>query len=405
MYPIGEKAFSWIPPDEIEAQAIEQVRLVASMPFIHEHVAVMPDCHLGIGATVGSVIPTDDAIIPAAVGVDIGCGVMAVETGLRHSDLAIDLLPLRENIERRIPLSLGGRNERPNYKSSVALAVLQELAGDRSGFYDDKAPNWREQLGSLGSGNHFIEIVQDDSEKVWAFLHSGSRGVGNKLAGYHIQQAKQWCHDRSRSLPHKDLAYLEEGTPQFDAYIADLRWCQAYAKENRAEMMDRVLSAIADVVYGDHTHPLERLRTVQCHHNYTEKELHFGKKVWVSRKGAILAAPGVEGLIPGSMGTRSYVVEGKGNAMSFNSAPHGAGRRFSRGEARRRFTMEDFDRSMQGIEVKRDSAFLDEIPGAYKDVDAVMEQSSELVAVTRTFKQVVNVKGSSARGRKNRRHA
>ena len=399
MYRINEKAVAWLPREEIEPKALDQIRIISAMPFIHRHIAVMPDCHLGLGATVGSVIPTVGAIIPAAVGVDIGCGMIAVRTALARADLPADLAPLRESIERRIPLSVGGRN-RSLYATAVdKVRELADRAGPRRKLYDSIAPHWQLQLGSLGSGNHFIEVVEDRNDAVWAFLHSGSRGVGNRAATHHIQEAQRLCKSRKVDLPHADLAFLEEGTQEFADYIEDLRWCQEYALANREVMMDRVLAALAEAYFGDHTRDLERVQTIQCHHNFTENELHFGKRAWVSRKGAISAYPGQLGLIPGSMGTRSYVVSGLGNAESFCSAPHGAGRQFSRTEARRRFTMIDFERSMQGIEVKHDADFLDELPGAYKDVDHVIRQSASLVEVVNTFRQVVNVKGASGRSR------
>ena len=402
MYRINEKAVAWLPPDEIEPKALEQIRLISTMPFIHRHLAVMPDCHLGLGATVGSVIPTVGAIIPAAVGVDIGCGMIAVETPLERTDLPSDLSLLRQSIERRVPLATGGRN-RSLYGTAIGnVQELAERAGARMKLYDSVAPHWQLQLGTLGSGNHFIEVVEDGDGSIWAFLHSGSRGVGNRVATHHIREAQRLCKKRNVELPHRDLAFLEEGTQEFADYVEDLRWCQDYALANREVMMDRVLASLAEAYYGDHTRELERVQTVQCHHNFTENEPHFGKDVWVSRKGAISAYEGQLGLIPGSMGTRSYVVRGLGDEESFCSAPHGAGRRFSRTEARRRFTMDDFENSMEGIEVKHDPDFLDELPGAYKDVDHVIEQSASLVEVVNAFRQIVNVKGASGRSRSRR---
>ena len=402
MYRINDRAVAWLPPEEIEPQALEQIELVSSMPFIHRHVAVMPDCHLGLGATVGSVIPTVRAIIPAAVGVDIGCGMIAVQTRLSRSDLPENLAPLRESIERRIPLSTGGQNRRLHGLAEELARKLEDGAGHRRKFYDKVAANWRLQLGTLGSGNHFIEIVEDREGAIWGFLHSGSRGVGNRVAGHHIRAAQAYCAERGIELPHRDLAYLEEGTPQFAAYVRDLDWCQWYAHENRAVMMDRTLASLSEARHGSHATELERVQTIQCHHNFTQEETHFGRRAWISRKGAISARKGEMGLIPGSMGTRSYVVRGLGDAESFHSAPHGAGRRFSRTEARRRFTMDDFETALRGVEVKHDPDFLDEIPAAYKDVDRVIEQSADLVEVVHTFRQIINVKGAGAR-RRNRR--
>lgn len=395
MYRINEKAVSWLPPDQIEPAAMQQIVKLASMPFIHEHVAIMPDCHLGLGATVGSCIPTDGAIIPAAVGVDIGCGMVAVRTPLTRPDLPSRLGGIREGIERRIPLSAGKYNRSLSSTAKARVAALEEKAGNRLDFYEKLSANWRLQLGSLGSGNHFIEITVDESEGVWAFLHSGSRGIGNKIAMRHVRTAQSLMKRRSISLPDRDLAYLTGGTQEFDAYIRDLRWAQNFALLNREEMMDRVMTELSYTVFGENGHQRElELERIQCHHNFTQREHHYGKDVWVSRKGAIQAKKGQPGLIPGSMGTASYVVRGLGNVEAFETAPHGAGRRFSRTQARKRFTMDDFDRDMRGIEVRRSKGFIDELPGAYKDIDTVMEQSSDLVEITHSFRQIVNVKGA-----------
>ena len=396
MYQINETAISWLPPEQIEPAAMQQIVKLASMPFIYKHVAVMPDCHVGMGATVGSCIPTDGAIIPAAVGVDIGCGMVAVRTPLSRSELPENLSGIREGIERRIPLSAGKYDRRLSSTAEPRVAALEEKGGDRLRVYRklSRRVDWRRQLGSLGSGNHFIEITVDESGSVWAFLHSGSRGIGNRIATHHIGTAQKLMKQQSIRLPDRDLAYLSEGTEEFDDYIHDLRWAQDFALFNREEMMDRVMTELSYTVYreGGHEDELE-LERIQCHHNFTQKEHHFGEDVWVSRKGAIQAKEGQMGLIPGSMGTASYVVRGLGSAEAFETAPHGAGRRFSRGEARRRFTMDDFDRDMQGIEVRRSKEFIDELPGAYKDIDTVMEQSKDLVEIVHTFRQIVNVKG------------
>ena len=389
-YKINERALSWVPPEQIEDLALDQIRNISGMPFVFRHVAVMPDCHFGMGATVGSCIPTKDAIIPAAVGVDIGCGMIAVRTSLTKEDMPEDLADLRVAIESRIPLSAGRYNGRVRKTARPRVEQLEEKAGDRVAFYDKISKNWRKQLGSLGSGNHFIEIVLDESDGVWAFLHSGSRGVGNRIATHHIRKAKALMVEEGVKLPDKDLAYLSGGTNEFDEYIRDLDWAQFFALLNREEMMERVLGALRYRA-GD----FEEVENIQCHHNFTQKESHFGEDdVWVTRKGAIQALEGQMGLIPGSMGTRSYVVRGKGDAESFQTAPHGAGRRFSRRRARDSFDMEDFDRWMEGIEVRRSEAFLDELPGAYKDIDLVMEQSKDLVDIVHTFRQIVNVKGA-----------
>ena len=390
-YEINDRAVSWAPPESIEPEAIAQIKQTAQMPFIHKYVAIMPDCHYGLGATVGSCIPTVGAIIPAAVGVDIGCGMTAVRTNYNKSDLPEDLTPLRESIESRVPRSAGGYNSKVKWGAEEKVAAVTDLMRDdrQSGLIENLDRRWPLQMGTLGSGNHFIEVVLDEADSVWAFLHSGSRGVGNKLARHHIKAAKKLTEKKGVDLPNRDLAYLEQGTGEFDAYIEDLMWAQAFAHHNRAEMMDRVISAI-----GYHLGPVDELQRIDCHHNYTNLETHDGVDVLVSRKGAISAHEGQYGLIPGSMGTRSYVVRGKGNPDSFYSAPHGAGRRMSRRQAKQSFTMEDFDKSMAGISVRRDEAFLDELPGAYKDIDDVMEQSRDLVDIIHEFRQVLSVKGN-----------
>ena len=388
---IGPNVLSWLPAEQIEDSALRQIENLSRMPFIFRHVAVMPDCHFGLGATVGSVIPTVRAIIPAAVGVDIGCGMIAVKTPLKREDLPEDLSDIRKAIASQIPLSAGHYNRsikktsRPRIEQLEAKAV--EL--DRLDFYDGLSKNWRNQLGSLGSGNHFIEIVLDEEDYAWAFLHSGSRGVGNRIATHHIAIAKKLMEKWYIDLPDADLSYLVEDTSEFDGYMADLDWAQEFALLNREEMMERIIKILQHWC-GD----FEEVERIQCHHNFTKREHHFGKNILVSRKGAIEARDGQLGLIPGSMGTRSYVVRGSGNTDSFNTAPHGAGRRLSRNRARKSFTMDDFDRDMAGIEVNRSEAFLDELPGAYKDIDLVMEQSADLVEILHTFRQIVNVKGA-----------
>ena len=370
---------------------MRQIENLSQLPFIFKHVAVMPDCHFGLGATVGSVIPTVRAIIPAAVGVDIGCGMIAVKTPLKRGDLPDDLFHVRRAIESQIPLSAGHYNRSIKKTARPRIEQLEAKAAelDRLDFYNNLSKNWRNQLGSLGSGNHFIEIVLDEEDNAWAFLHSGSRGVGNRIATHHIAIAKQLMEKWYINLPDADLSYLVEDTPEFDDYMADLDWAQEFALLNREEMMERIIKILQHRC-GD----FEEVERIQCHHNFTKREHHFGKNILVSRKGAIEAREGQLGLIPGSMGARSYVVRGKGNGASFNTAPHGAGRRLSRNRARQSFTMEDFDRDMAGIEVNRSEAFLDELPGAYKDIDLVMEQSSDLVEILHTFHQIINVKGA-----------
>ena len=387
---IGENTLSWIPSGQIEEAALKQIGNLAGMPFIFKHVAVMPDCHYGLGATVGSCIPTLGAIIPAAVGVDIGCGMIAVRTPFRRQDLPEDLGGIRTDIEDRIPLSAGRYNQRTLETAAPRVAALEADATEagRLEFYDQRDRNWRSQLGSLGSGNHFIELTLDEEDRVWTFLHSGSRGIGNKVAQFHIKTARNLMDRWFIKLPDPDLAYLVQDTQEFKDYLTDLKFCQEFALLNRAEMTDRVLGVLSDRLGN-----FQEEERIECHHNFTKWEHHFGKNILVSRKGAIEARAGQLGLIPGSMGTASYVVRGRGNAASLNTAPHGAGRRMSRNGARRTFTMEDFDRDMAGIEVRRSEAFLDELPGAYKDIDVVMEQSRDLVDVVHTFRQILNVKG------------
>ena len=388
---IGPNVLSWLPAEQIEDSAMRQIENLSQMPFIFKHVAVMPDCHFGMGATVGSVIPTERAIIPAAVGVDIGCGMIAVKTPLTRDDLPEDLSDIRKAVEHQVPLSAGHYNRSIKKTARPRIEQLEARAAElgRLDFYDKIDKNWRKQLGSLGSGNHFIEVVLDEDGHAWAFLHSGSRGVGNRIATHHIRIARQLMEKWYIQLPDADLAYLVEDTPEFDDYLADLDWAQEFALLNREEMMERIIR-ILQYRCGD----FEEVERIQCHHNFTKREHHFGRNILVSRKGAIEAQDGQIGLIPGSMGTRSYVVRGTGNAASFNTAPHGAGRRLSRNKARESFDMDDFDRDMAGIEVNRSEAFLDELPGAYKDIDLVMEQSADLVEILHTFRQIVNVKGA-----------
>ena len=385
---INEKLYSWA--SILDDQARQQAERTASMPFVQPHLALMPDCHLGAGATVGSVIPTLGAIIPAAVGVDIGCGMMALRTQLTVAELPSDRTALRRAVEGAIPLSAGNYNTRLSDEHTEELvAVLETEAADQGVDPDAYAANWRLQLGTLGSGNHFIEVSADEEDRVWLFLHSGSRGVGNKMAQHHIKVAQRLCERWWIPLPDRDLAYLVEGTDEFDAYLRDLRWAQHFALLNRQEMMHRVeLAASAWVGFE-----LMVSTEVNCHHNYTERERHYGKDVWLSRKGAIDARAGRLGLIPGSMGTRSYVVEGLGRAQSFNSAPHGAGRQLSRSAAKRTFSHEQLRESMTGIEFRDTAAFIDEIPQAYKPIDVVMEDAADLVRVRHTLRQLVNVKG------------
>ncbi len=332
MEKISKSLVSWA--SILDDKTREQAITTAKLPFIYPHIALMPDAHLGKGATVGSVIPSLGAVIPAAVGVDIGCGMIAVRTQFTLTDLPDDRATVREAIERAIPLSPGRYNKKVVATAEPRIAELTALA-ERTDFDPAKyAGNWALQLGTLGGGNHFIEISLDEDDTVWAFLHSGSRGVGNKIAQHHIAVATRLCKQWWIELPDPDLAYLVEGTPEFRRYIAELTWAQHFALLNREEMMDRVIRQLGEWVGT----PVVEAERINCHHNFTKREKHFGKEVWVSRKGAIEATEGKLGLIPGSMGTASYIVEGRGFAPSLNSSPHGAGREYSRSAARRAFT-------------------------------------------------------------------
>ena len=387
MKKINDRLLSWA--SILDEKAENQARTTATMPFIYPHLALMPDAHLGLGATVGSVIPTLRAVIPAAVGVDIGCGMIAVRTQFTRSELGDDLRELREQIERAIPTSAGAYNRTIVATAEPRIRELEALA--KTAGFDPEAyvGNWRLQLGTLGSGNHFIEVSLDETDAVWLFLHSGSRGVGNKIAQKHIKVAQAQMSKWWITLPDPDLAYLVEGSPEFTRYIAELNWAQHFALLNREEMMDRVIRQVNEwmgiaVVEQDR---------INCHHNFTQKETHFGKSVWLSRKGAISARKGQLGLIPGSMGTASYVVEGLGNPVALESSPHGAGRNYSRSAARKTFTHDQLREAMVGIEYRDTEAFLDEIPAAYKPIDQVMADASDLVSIVHTLRQIVNVKG------------
>lgn len=389
---INEKLYSWA--SIIDPRTLEQAKTASTMPFIYPHLALMPDAHLGTGCCVGAVLPTMGAIMPAAVGVDIGCGMIAVRTQFYEKDLAgLDRKVLREQIERSIPLSMGHFNRKIQETAVLRLSQLNELA-EAAGFNPATyADNWPYQLGTLGSGNHFIEVSLDEEDRVWLFLHSGSRGIGNKIASHHIQVAQAYCAGKGYVLPDRDLAYLEEGTPEFDNYIRELRWAQHFALLNREEMMDRVVNQFQRWIGQD----IVESERINCHHNYTTQETHMGKKVWLSRKGAIDAHEGVLGLVPGSMGTRSYVVVGKGNVMGLCSSPHGAGRPRGRKQSVRELNVEEFKASMLAAGVEWNEAkaatFLDESPLAYKPIDVVMADASDLVTIKHTLRQIINVKG------------
>jgi len=388
MKQITKKLYNWA--SILDEKTLAQAEETSGMPFIFPHLALMPDAHLGKGSTVGSVIPTRGAIIPAAVGVDIGCGMMAIKTDIKVQFLAqfADLKLMREQIEKAIPLSAGKYNAVVEEDAERAVDILDELAWNAVFDPADYAPNWKHQIGSLGSGNHFIEITKDEEDFVWLFLHSGSRGVGNKIATYHIEVAQNYMKKNFITLPNPDLAYLVEGTPEFDKYIREMNWAQEFALYNRDVMMQRVKK-----IFGGFVGAFDILEEINCHHNFTQQENHWGDNLWITRKGAISAAKGQMGLIPGSMGTASYVVEGLGNKLSFDTAPHGAGREYSRNEARKTFTKESLDAMMEGIEWSHSNAFIDEHPNAYKDIDVVMEDAKDLVKIRHTLRQIVNVKG------------
>lgn len=383
-----DKIKTFIPWEEIETEAQEQIKNTASMPFVFRHIAVMPDCHYGKGSTVGTVLATQGAIIPAAVGVDIGCGMIAVKTNLKLEDLG-DLAKLRASIERSIPMSAGKFNNKITESAQKRIEELESLP------HTDKVTgNWHEQIGTLGGGNHFIEICLDEEGTVWVTLHSGSRGVGNKIGNTYIKIAQQLCEKMFINLPDPDLAYLIPGTKEFDDYMTDLHWSQHFATLNRDEMMDRVLKDISYQIYGEDGHQKDfEIERINCHHNFTQIEHHMGGDAWITRKGAIEATTGKKAMIPGSMGTRSYIVSGLGNESSFCSAPHGAGRKMSRKKASDTFNMADLEKAMEGIEYRKSDVLVDEIPGAYKDIDKTIEYAKDLVKVECVLKQVLNCKG------------
>jgi tRNA-splicing ligase RtcB len=392
---------AWTRGVAIEDTARRQLENVARLPIVFRHVAVMPDVHFGIGATVGSVVPTEKAIIPAAVGVDIGCGMMAVETTLAASQLPDTLGPLRSAIERAVPhgrTANGGRGDRGAWHDVPAATAeaWAELAPGYAELVDrhDKLGKGNDvnHLGTLGTGNHFIEVCLDERDRVWFMLHSGSRGVGNRIGSYFIELARRDMQHHVKDLPDKDLAYLEEGTEHFADYVAAVGWAQRYARTNRELMMRQVIAAAQGEATGLPGFALGEL-AVNCHHNYVEIEHHFGRDVFVTRKGAVRARLGDLGIIPGSMGARSFIVRGKGERESFCSCSHGAGRAMSRGEAKRRFTIEDHARATEGIECRKDAGVIDETPMAYKPIDQVMAAQSDLVEIVHELRQVVCVKG------------
>ncbi|MBD2579547.1 RtcB family protein [Oscillatoria sp. FACHB-1406] len=370
------------------SEEIQMAKNVASLPFVFKHVALMPDVHLGKGALVGSVVATKDALIPAAVGVDIGCGMMAVKTPYNAQKLDDKLKKIRLDLEAVIPVGFNENKE------------VEKKAGNWQGWADfkelhrgvqDLKGKAMKQMGSLGGGNHFIEVCLDTEENVWLMLHSGSRNIGNVLAQCHISTAKELAKMMQTYLPDPDLAYFVAASPNFHAYWHDLQWAQDYARFNRNVMMARFQKVVEKHLAGGK--PMKPLLEVNCHHNYAEKEVHFGEDVYVTRKGAVRAQENDYGIIPGSMGTKSYIVKGKGNLESYCSCSHGAGRKMSRAKAKREFTLDDLLEQTNGVECRKDYGIIDEIPGAYKSIDEVMQQQSDLVEVVATLKQVVCVKG------------
>jgi tRNA-splicing ligase RtcB (3'-phosphate/5'-hydroxy nucleic acid ligase) len=391
---------AWTKGVPLEDQARAQLRNVAELPFIFRWVAAMPDVHWGIGATVGSVIPTKGAIIPAAVGVDIGCGMMAVETNLDARDLPDNLKGIRTAIEKAVPHGRtchGGRGDVGAWQRIPArnAEVWQTLEPGYQAIFE-KHPkldrgNHANHLGTLGTGNHFIEVCVDEADRVWFMLHSGSRGVGSRMGSYFIELARKDMQKFFVNLPDKDLAYFSEGTEHFDDYVEAVEWAQEFARSNRNLMMEQIVNAVRNS--GEVRPFVAELKAINCHHNYVARERHYHQDILVTRKGAVRAREGDLGIIPGSMGARSFIVRGKGNPESFMSCSHGAGRAMSRAEAKRRFTVEDHKRMTEGVECRKDAAVIDETPAAYKPIEAVMAAQKDLVEIVHTLHQVVCVKG------------
>jgi tRNA-splicing ligase RtcB len=384
---------AWTRGVPVEDEARRQLINIARLPFVYRHVAAMPDVHLGIGATVGSVIPTVGAVIPAAVGVDIGCGMCAVRTSLRAEHLPDSLRDIRLAIEEAVPVGFAMHKETPMGVSKTWRKRFAEDYEEMIARFPTLEPKDASaaprQLGTLGGGNHFIEVCLDEAQRVWVMLHSGSRGIGNAIGTYFIELARRDMEHQQIQLPDRDLAYFKEGAQHFDDYVEAVHWAQSYAARNREAMMELVLGALERHLPGFEV----TAEAVNCHHNYVEREHHFGCDVWVTRKGAIRARAGDLGIIPGSMGARSYIVRGKGVEESFQSCAHGAGRRMSRSAATRAYTQKDVEAQTAGVLCRKDKGVIDEIPGAYKDIDEVMANQSDLVDVVHTLKQVICVKG------------
>lgn len=396
----GAPIKAWTRGVPVEESAVLQLRNVAALPFIFRHVAVMPDVHWGMGATVGSVIATKGAIVPAAVGVDIGCGMIASRLDLGAADLPDGLAAVRGAIEAAVPhgrTDNGGSNDRGAWgeppfgrQSAIYPSGLTAII-EKHPKLERASRRVLNHLGTLGTGNHFIEVCLDEAEQVWVMLHSGSRGIGNAIGTYFIDRAKQHMRRWFVNLPDADLAYLPEGTQDFDDYVEAVGWAQNFAAANRRMMLEATIGAIGEALGRDLT--VTTQEAVNCHHNYVARENHFGANVLVTRKGAVRARVGDLGIIPGSMGAKSFIVRGRGNSDSFCSCSHGAGRAMSRGEARRRFTVEDHARATARVECRKDADVIDETPHAYKDIDAVMAAQADLIEVVHTLRQVVCVKG------------
>ncbi|MGI8685811.1 MAG: RtcB family protein [Acidimicrobiales bacterium] len=382
---INDKLISWA--SDVDPGTIRQAEKAARLPIVEGHVALMPDAHVGIGATVGSVIPTRGAVIPAAVGVDIGCGMVAAELDVTEDRLPDSLEPLLVRIEKAVPAGVGRGHDAVGRKADRWL----EAHKPATDLGTDRAVKAAKQFGTPGAGNHFFELCLDERGRAWVVLHSGSRGIGNQLAQLHIAKARRLAKDLELRLEDPDLAYFVEGTPDFQAYITDMLWAQDYARANRDQMMDNAMREVfAFLGFGRET------QRINCHHNFTQREVHDGQELWITRKGAIKADTGDLGVIPGSMGTRSYIVAGKGNAASWTSCSHGAGRRHSRTQAKKLFTSADLTEQMAGKVwlSKRADSLIDEIPSAYKDIDQVMADQADLVEIRHTLHQVLNYKGT-----------